>query len=247
MERRGRLATGTLAVGGLAALVLRPPYATVRLARHALPGVLFFVPTDRHVVALTVDDGPHPATTPALLDALAQRHARATFFVLGSLAAEYPDLLRRIVAEGHELGNHTWADERSACLPHDQLDASVRRTQSVLSEVAPVELLRPGSGIVTRRLLSVARQYNLRCVVGSVYPHDAHLGHRRYVAWDVVRRSRPGSIIVLHEGTPERARVAAVVDSVVPRLQRRGFEVTTVSNLLTLAAAPQTPGEQQAG
>jgi peptidoglycan-N-acetylglucosamine deacetylase len=201
---RGVAAAGAAAAGA-AAVWFRPPFALVRRVARAMPDVLFCVETEAPLVALSFDDGPHPATTPLVLDALARHGARATFFCVGERAAAHPGLVRRIAAGGHELGNHTWRVERSASLAPAALAESVDRTQEVLAAVAPVRLMRPGSGWVTASVRAAAARHDLRCVLGSVYPHDPLFASRRYIAQFVRARARPGAILILHEGTPARA------------------------------------------
>ena len=224
--------TALLGVGAATVLlVLRPPFWAVRLAAVALPDVVFFGATDGRLVALSLDDGPHPSTTPAVLELLARHRARATFFLLGSAAQREPQLVRRIVSEGHEVGNHTWQDEPSHRMSGGRLDWSVASTQRLLTAVTTVRLFRPGSGWVTRRVLRTAERHGLRCVLGSVYPHDAHIRWRRYVVWEVLRRARPGAIIILHEGDG-RTAIVDVLKALLPDLRERGYRVTTVSEIL---------------
>jgi peptidoglycan-N-acetylglucosamine deacetylase len=209
----------------------------VRVAAHLLPEVLFEVPTTERAVALSLDDGPDPATTGPVLDALDRHDARATFFLLGERAQRHRRLVEAIAARGHEVGNHTWIATRSASLPPDELERSVRRTQAVLAASAPVTLLRPGSGWVNGRVLEAARGNGLRCVVGSVYPQDPWLPSQRLVVRYVEQRARPGAIVALHEG-PGRERVVEILDALLPRLRERGFAVTSISGLLSAAADP---------
>ncbi len=239
--RRGAATTARLLVAapGLAALALRPPFAVVRLLQRRLPGVLFFTDTTERVVALTLDDGPDPVLTPRVLEVLAAHDARATFFVLGERAQGQPALLRAIAAAGHELGNHTWRDEPTVRLAPAALEASLRATARVLEPVAPVTLFRPGSGWLTARGVATAERLGYRCVLGSVYPHDPQIRVAGYAAWDVLRRVRPGAIVVLHEGRPDRERVLTILDAVLSRLRREGFRVTTVSDLLCAGRGSQ--------
>jgi len=217
---------------GIVLLAVRPPHALMRLAARLFPSVVFLAPGGRRAVALTLDDGPHPSTTPAVLDTLSAHGGKATFFLLGEAAAAYPDLVERIAAEGHELGNHGLRDEHSSDLSPEALETSLARTHEVLAPFGRVTLFRPGGGWFTRRVLDAAARHDYRCVLGSVYPQDAHVHRRDYLVWDVLRRVRPGGIVILHEGRPERAVVTAVLDAVLPELRRRGYEVTTVSELL---------------
>jgi len=180
--------------------------------------------------ALTIDDGPGPSTTPALLDVLARRGARATFFVLGERAAQHPDLAARIVREGHELGNHTWRDEPSWRLPEQAFRQALRRSARTLDVHAPVRWFRPGSGWPTARHVAIAEEEGLRTVLGSaVAISGAGAGTsgtaRRLDA--VVRR---GAVVVLHEG-PGREAVAATADAFLGRTSRRGLAAVTLSEL----------------
>lgn len=145
--------------------------------------------------------------------------------------------MRRIVDDGHELGNHTWEAESSAALPATELDASIRRTQQLIGGAAPVSLLRPGSGWVTRRVLTAARRNDLRCVLGSVYPYDLLFRWKPYIVHYVLSRARPGAIVILHEGPAGRMRLVDVLEAVLPRLRERGFRVTTVSDLVRAGGA----------
>jgi peptidoglycan-N-acetylglucosamine deacetylase len=235
-----------LRIAGCAALLLwvwfRPPFVVIRALASALPEVLFYVDTKARAVALSFDDGPHPATTGRVLDALDRHAARATFFLLGEQARSHPELVARIVERGHELGNHTWAAERSAALDPGDLQQSIARTQRALEPFAAVTLLRPGSGWPTRRVLAAARRSGLRCVLGSVYPYDPQIPWKRYTTQFLRRRARPGAIMILHEGTPARAGVVEVLDRVLPELRQRGLRVTTVSELLAIGAAQPRPG-----
>lgn len=232
MTPAGRRLAALGVTGAFAALVLRPPFALVRLVAAILPQVLFYVDTDRPVIALSFDDGPHPATTPGIVDALGRHGARATFFLLGARAAAHPAMVVRIVGEGHEVANHSWEEERSARLAARVLEERLRRAHRALGAGAPVALFRPGSGWVTPGVLRVTRRQGYRCVLGSVYPQDAWLRVPRWVAFDVLRRVRPGAIVILHEGTPERVAVLDVLEAILPELRRRGYRIETVSGLL---------------
>ncbi|MEJ2862038.1 polysaccharide deacetylase family protein [Actinomycetospora flava] len=192
--------------------------------------VLFAVPTRAPRFALTVDDGPDPATTPALLEVLARHGARATFFLLGERATEHPGLVARIAAAGHELGNHTWRDEPTWRLPLDEFAAKLADTQRALEEHGPVRWFRPGSGWPTARHLAITEGAGLRCVLGTaVAISGAGAGTAGSAARldAVVRR---GSVLVLHEG-PGRAAVPGTVDALLARTAARGLAAVTLSEL----------------
>jgi peptidoglycan-N-acetylglucosamine deacetylase len=231
-----------IAVGALAAAAwLRPPFPLVRAVARALPDVAFHVPTEQPLIALSFDDGPHPATTGPIIETLERHRARATFFAVGERAARHPQLLEAVVGQGSELGNHTWRVERSASLPPDELARSIDRTQEVLGRFQAPRLMRPGSGWVNRRVLAAANERDLRVVLGSIYPQDPLLRWTPYIVQFVLARARPGAIVILHEGTVQRARVVDALELILPRLRGRGLRVTTVSELLASAGEAPAP------
>jgi peptidoglycan/xylan/chitin deacetylase (PgdA/CDA1 family) len=218
-----------LAAGGAA--VLRPHWVVALLARRS-PDVIYCVETDRSIVALTIDDGPDPIATSKILDILRRYDARATFFLLTSRVPGNEEIVRRIVEEGHELANHLIADEPSILLDSAEFEQQLLEADGVLSEFAEVRWFRPGSGWYNDRMLSTLRYHGYRCALGSVYPFDPQVPSAwfatRHVLWNV----RPGSIIVLHDCGRRGERAAAALAAILPELDRRGFQVVTLSELV---------------
>lgn len=199
-----------------------------------MPDVVFHVDTAVRRVALSLDDGPDPELTPRILDVLARHGAHATFFVLGSRGQAHPSVLERITAEGHELGNHGWEDTPSWRMGSSEFEVSLRRTAAVLEGFGELRLFRPSSGWAPRRIRSVAEDLGYRCALGSVYPQDGAITCPRYMRWDILRRVRPGAVVVLHEGRADRKGVLGVLEYVLAELHRRSYTVTTISSLLAL-------------
>ena len=160
--------------------------------------------------------------------------------MLGSRGQAHPDVLERIVAEGHELGNHGWDETPSWRMRSSDVEAGLRRTAVVLDRLGEVRLFRPGSGWAPRRIRSIADGLGYRCALGSVYPHNGTIQWPRYARWDVLRRVRPGAVVVLHEGRPDRGSVVGVLEDILIELRRRGYTVTTVSGLLDAGIAEQS-------
>jgi peptidoglycan-N-acetylglucosamine deacetylase len=158
------------------------------------------------------------------------QHAHATFFVIGSNAAPDPAILRKMVSAGHELGNHTWCDESTFCLRPARLKRSLGDTHQLLAQVGTVRLVRPGGGWLRPRVVEAIRDLKCSCVLASVYPHDFRVS-QRFAVWYVLRFAKPGAIIVLHEGRPERGQVVEILPAVLSQLKDR-YQVTTVSDLL---------------
>jgi peptidoglycan/xylan/chitin deacetylase (PgdA/CDA1 family) len=214
-----------------AALRWREPAA--RAVSRLIPAdVLWYVGTDAPVFALTFDDGPSPETTPGLLEVLAGLDAHATFFLIGERARAHPELVRAIAAGGHEIGNHLLRDEPSVRLPDARFRRDLAETNALLTPYGPVRWFRPGSGWFTPRMLRSAAPLGLRAVLGTlVAAHGGGPGDRR-IAGDLVDGVRPGSIVVLHEGTPRRRGVVAATGELLTGLAGRGLSAVTVSELV---------------
>jgi peptidoglycan-N-acetylglucosamine deacetylase len=211
--------------------VNRPASRPVGALARRYPDILFSVATDRPVVALSLDDGPDPAVTAAVLDVMGAARCRATFFLHGEPALRHAALVGRAVAEGHELGNHQWRDRPCRALPLPEFVEDLERTHEVLSRHAPVGLMRPASGLIRRDQRAALRERGYRCVLGSVYLLDAHLRQGRWLAAAMARLAAPGAILVLHEG-PGRGRSPRMLAALISSLRARGLEPTTVGELL---------------
>ena len=194
-------------------------------------------------VGLTFDDGPATWTEP-ILDVLEAHGAHATFFVIGSIAQNREDLLGRMAADGHEIGNHTWSHPS---LVRDCDDSQVRdeleRTNALLGRIlgAPPRLFRAPRYDVDDRVVAIARELGLTHTRGDVTPPDWREGATSaYIAAYVLQQARPGIVIGLHDGvasrtaarTASRQATAEAVATIVPRLYERGFECVTASALL---------------
>ena len=204
------------------------------LSRLLPVDVLCYVATEARKFALTFDDGPHPMTTPGLLDVLARHSARATFFLIGARVAGNETLVARIAAEGHELANHLMHDERSVLMAADRFRRELAEVTSLLAPFGPVRWVRPGSGWFTPRMLRAAGEQDLRLVLGSVAAMHTGAPDDRLIAPMLAGEVRPGSIVVLHEGTAARRGVVAATDLLLTSLGRRGLTAVTVSELAAL-------------
>jgi peptidoglycan-N-acetylglucosamine deacetylase len=194
--------------------------------------VLFAAPTALPQVALTFDDAPHGELTPALLDVLDRHGAPATFFCLGARAAERPDLVGELVRRGHEVGNHLWADRPSVRQSPEEFRRDLLRTHDVLVAAgARPEFLRPGSGWVRPSMLRTVEEEGYRLALGSIAVLDLAVRDLDEQERFVARRLRPGAVVVLHEGSADRARVVALTDRILGVLARRGLRPVGLSAL----------------
>lgn len=232
----GGALVGTAVVALLGLLVLglrRQPRWLARLAaRQGL--VAFAARAERHRIALTLDDGPHEPLTSRILEVLAAHGARATFFVLGSAVEAEPDAVRAVVAAGHEVGNHGWADRPAVRLSRTAFREDVERTSEAVRRLTgrtPV-LFRPGSGWLTPRQLREATDLGYRVVLGSVAGTDPTVRDVDRELRFLLTRVQPGSVLVLHEGDASRGRVVDLLERLLPELARRGYACVTASELL---------------
>ena len=175
------------------------------------------------VVYLTFDDGPHPVYTPQVLDVLARHGARATFFVTGSQAEAHPDLIRRIAAEGHTLGNHTWNHEDLAGLSRASFDETISRTQAVLADLA-APCLRPPYGSVDALTREWASSHGLSVMMWDASPKDWLRPPAAEIADYIVQWARPGVVMLLHDGGGDRSRTVQGLDMALERLSGEGLE-----------------------
>jgi peptidoglycan/xylan/chitin deacetylase (PgdA/CDA1 family) len=195
-----------------------------------------------HAAALTFDDGPWPGSTDAILDALAATGGRATFFVIGRYAANHPALVRRIHAEGHQLGNHTYSHSRLGMFRGlqywiDEID----RTNDTISSItgsAPT-VFRPPMGLKSPLVMHAARAAGLRVVAWSVRARDGVTS-----GVDQIERRlgavQSGDIVLLHDGRdPASARRVGAAALATPRVLRamgeRGLQSVRVDELLAHA------------
>jgi peptidoglycan/xylan/chitin deacetylase (PgdA/CDA1 family) len=195
-------------------------------------------------LALTFDDGPGDHTG-RLLDVLAARDVRATFFVLGRRAREHPAALQRIAAEGHEIGNHTWSHRRLTQLRRSEVEAELRRTAEAIRDVtgSTPRLVRPPFGSVDE---GVTAAINAPIILWSVDPRDWSARDSGVVGRRVAAEARPGSIVVLHD--VYRTTVDAV-PLIIDVLKGAGYRFVTVSELFsgelhpgrTYTERPQSP------
>jgi peptidoglycan/xylan/chitin deacetylase (PgdA/CDA1 family) len=225
-------AVALLFLAGLAGLYvayLPPPWFLHLFARN-YPDVLFDVRTEKPLIALTIDDAPHPDITPAILDVLRRYDAKVTFFVIGEQAAAYPDLLRDLKDAGHEIANHMYTDRRSAGLPSPRFVDEMLRTQDLLEPLGASRWLRPGAGVVNQRVIDLMLDHDFVPTLGSAYPLDLRLPEI-LASKQFLLAARPGAILVLHDG-PDRTKTPHILERVLPILQKQGYSFVSLTELV---------------
>ena len=193
-------------------------------------------------VALTFDDGPSGALTERLLDGLAARDVKATFFVCGYRVAEYPAALRRIAAEGHEIGLHSEKHDYMQKMDYEAVLDDLTRCRAEVAECCGTQarLFRPPGGLYSETVLRVSSELELSLILWSVDPEDWDAKKAASVLPTIRKEVFPGSIILMHDlhGSSIDAALTAIDE-----LRAQGYRFCTVSELAARAGTPLQPGE----
>ncbi|MEI7962530.1 MAG: polysaccharide deacetylase family protein [Verrucomicrobiota bacterium] len=199
------------------------------------------VNVDRPVIAMTFDDGPSAVLTPRLLDMLKQRNIKATFFVLGQLVQEHPEIVARAIAEGHEVANHSWDHKALNKLGEGGFQHELSDTSSEITKAGgkPVTLMRPPYGATNPRLnRAIEKEYGMKVILWSVDPLDWKRPGPQVISQRILAGAKPGAIILAHDihpGTIEA--MPATLDA----LQAKGFKFVTVTELMAMESKTPAP------
>lgn len=183
-------------------------------------------------VTLTFDDGPNPQKTPALLDALADAHAPATFFVVGQRAEAAPDLVRRMAREGHDVENHSYTHPNIAeCIP-STVESEILRNSIIVRNLTgryPI-FFRPPGGNASATLARLASAYGVTLAFWSIDAITAeYAGSPDALVAYIMRRVGPGSVILMHNGIDT---TTAAVPKLVAALRAKGYKIVTLRQMM---------------
>ncbi len=201
---------------------------------------------DGPYIAMTFDDGPHAQLTPKLLDMLKARGIKATFYVVGQNAAEYPDILKRMVAEGHEVANHSWNHTALNKLGAEGLRKQIENTDAAIVAATGIKPtnMRPPYGATNAALnKKLDEQYGLKVILWSVDPLDWKNRNSSTVANRIIQGAHPGAIILAHD---IHATTVNAMPQTFDALLAKGYKFVTVSELLAMDKPQQLVKKESA-
>ena len=221
----------TIIVGLATAMLLwvffRPPFGknVVRLN------------TDQRIIALTYDDGPNPPYTDRLLDVLAKHDVKATFFLIGNRIEKHPETVNRIIAEGHQIGNHSYSHPLLGFLPPFYVRREIERTDNLLQQFNVTGEIVFRAPVLTRFLpvawvLAKGNRAHISC---NVWSWDWTTQNPDKITETVLKKTNPGSIIVLHDGKAEnknanRSGTIEATDHIITALKGDGYRFVRLSD-----------------
>lgn len=186
--------------------------------------------THRPQIALTFDDGPHPVYTLQLLDILRRTHTPATFFVVGEQVEKNPGLVRLEVAEGNEVGDHTYDHVNLTLIPPELVAYEVSRCDTAITKAtgAPVRFFRPPGGEYNGEVLREASQHGYITTLWTDDPGDFTKPPSAVILKRTLSRLENGAVILLHDGIPETLQA---LPAIIASARQRGYQFVTLSQL----------------
>ncbi len=202
-------------------------------------GVTFSrVPVSGKYIAITFDDGPHPQNTPRLLDMLAKRNIKATFYVIGRSVDLHPGVLRRTVAEGHEIGNHSHTHRLLSKLGDSEVRQEMQRCQDAIGRAAgvrPRTMRPPYGGLLQSQRQLIHDEFGYPTILWSVDPLDWKRPGPSVVASRILSATTPGGIVLAHD---LHSQTVDAMPATLDGLLRKGFKFVTVSQLIAMKVDP---------
>ncbi len=185
-------------------------------------------------IALTFDDGPHRKYTEEILDILDEFGVKATFFVVGSNAEAYPDLVKREWEAGHEIGNHTYSHPHLTNIEADVLFSEMQQTDDILNRLVGYrpKLFRPPEGVYSQTVSTTLERMDYIPVLWTVDTGDWKRPAAQTIADTVMNHTETGVIILCHDFVSGKSNTPAALRIFLPKLLEQGYRFVTVSELL---------------
>ncbi|SDY03729.1 polysaccharide deacetylase family protein [Thermoactinomyces sp. DSM 45892] len=198
----------------------------------------FNLPKNQRKVVITFDDGPDGIYTPKVLDILQRYNVKATFFVMGKSAVNHPEQLKRIVRDGHTVGNHTWHHSDFQLISEKEIENDLLKNEKYIQEELGIKPLfvRPPFGRINEKICRVASRYHYTLVHWDVDPKDWDgRSADRILNW-VKEKVKPGSIILLHSGGGEPYLDGSIkaLPQIIEYLRKEKYQIVPLQELLKI-------------
>ncbi len=212
-----------------------PKKFAARSVKDAIPS------NGEKVIALTFDDGPWPSITENILATLKKENIKATFFMVGLPLRDFPDLGKKVLADGHVIANHSlhhWYHRMSPEVAQKEIDDTLKIIKQVLN--VETEYFRPPGGVMTNGLVSYAQSKKQSVVMWSVDSRDSNARRpsAEAIIKNVVDGATPGGIVLMHDGGGNHENTAKALPQMIAQLRAKGYKFVTVPELFALASAP---------
>ena len=203
---------------------------------------IYHVNTEEKIVALTFDDGPSPIWTPQILDELKEAGIKATFFMVGKHAEQYPEVARRVAREGHEIENHGYDHKVMVYYKIDELKKEINETEKVIKDITgqTTRYFRPPKAWLTNAEKQKIKEMGYNIVLWSLNSKDWVTFHDKQVTSYLLRHIRPGDIILFHDSGGvfsteggNRTQTVKTILRLVRKLKEKGYRFVTISELLS--------------
>lgn len=195
----------------------------------------------RKVVALTFDDGPDPRYTPKILAILEKNNIKATFFLIGSRVNMFPNLARQVASHGHSIGNHTYYHVKLKSLTEDQIKEEIDWCEKTIYRVTgkKPQYFRPPKGYFNDKTIQVASNAGYKVILWDVAVEHRRSHTAEREAERVLRKVRPGDIILAHDGLLNREKTVKALPLIIEGLKKQGYDFVTLDELLKMRANEQ--------
>ncbi len=192
-------------------------------------------------IAITFDDGPDAKFTPQILNVLKKYNIKATFFLMGERSAQHQEVVKRIIKEGHTIGNHSWSHPNLVNLTDEELEEEVFKTERIIKEITNREtaLIRPPYGAVSDKLLDKLQNMNYKVIHWSIDSLDWQAKTAKEVINNTLPNIHTGAVILFHSAGGKGQSLTPTINAlptIIADLQEKELEFVTVDNLLSIGA-----------
>lgn len=193
---------------------------------------------DEKVIALTFDDGPDEVFTPQILDILKKYNVKATFFIIGEKVANHEDIIKRQIAEGHEIGNHTFTHINAVKKNYSEIQQEVTKTQEAIKSVTGKypTLFRPPYRALNKELCKVIKENNMNIILWSnIDVRDWSNPGVDTMVNTIENKIQNGNIVILHDYNTvrnDKSQTIETLEIVIPKLKEKGYKFVTISELI---------------